>query len=193
MKSRLAVITLLLTIGLSSAAAYADTITLTLNNPTQMTAPIGATLLFNATISAPSTNKANVFLNGDDFTVSSPLTLDDTDFFLNFPALLNPGQSVTDVSQNVMANLGWDEVRLPHPVFEGDTLRATTEVIPGGLAEALAYYANQPTPSLVIVESTEPAPTLLEGLDRLAHISTWNGGLTHNGDTTAAVAVARVN
>jgi hypothetical protein len=87
MKSRLilAVITLLLTIGLSSAAAYADTITLTLNNPTQMTAPIGATLLFNATISAPSTNKANVFLNGDGFTVSSPLTLDDTDIFLNFP------------------------------------------------------------------------------------------------------------
>lgn len=99
MKSRLtlAVITLLLTIGLSSAVAYADTITLTLNNPTQMTAPVGATFLFNATISAPSTNKANVFLNGDDFTVSSPLTLDDTDFFLNFPAFLNPGQSVTDV------------------------------------------------------------------------------------------------
>lgn len=99
MKSRLtlAVITLLLTIGLSAAAAYADTITLTLNNPTQITAPIGATLLFNATIGAPSANKANVFLNGDDFTVSSPLTLHDTDFFLNFPALLNPGQSVTDV------------------------------------------------------------------------------------------------
>jgi hypothetical protein len=99
MKSRLklAVITLLLTIGLSSAAVYADTITLTLNNPTQITAPVGAILLFDATISAPSTNKANVFLNGDDFTVSSPLTLDDTDFFLNFPALLNPGQSVTDV------------------------------------------------------------------------------------------------
>src|SRR5258708_31808017 len=76
-----------LTIGLSSAAAYANTITLTLNNPTQIAAPIGATILFNATISAPTTNKANVFLNGDDFTVSSPLTLDDTDFFLNFPAL----------------------------------------------------------------------------------------------------------
>ena len=31
------------------------------------------------------------------------------------------GQSVTDITQNVMANLGWDEVRLPNPVFEGDT------------------------------------------------------------------------
>jgi itaconyl-CoA hydratase len=39
------------------------------------------------------------------------------------------GQSVTDVSQNVMANLGWDEVRLPHPVFEGDTVYSRSEVL----------------------------------------------------------------
>ena len=39
------------------------------------------------------------------------------------------GQSVTDVSQNVMANLGWDEVRLPNPVFEGDTIYSRSEVL----------------------------------------------------------------
>lgn len=39
------------------------------------------------------------------------------------------GQSVTDVSQRVMANLGWDEVRLPHPVFEGDTVYSESEVL----------------------------------------------------------------
>lgn len=39
------------------------------------------------------------------------------------------GQSVTDVSQNVVANLGWDEVRLPHPVYEGDTIYARSEVL----------------------------------------------------------------
>ncbi len=39
------------------------------------------------------------------------------------------GQSVTDISQNVMANLSWDEVRLPHPVFEGDTLYSQSEVL----------------------------------------------------------------
>ena len=39
------------------------------------------------------------------------------------------GQSVTDVSQNVMANLGWDEVRLPKPVFEGDTIYSRSEVM----------------------------------------------------------------
>jgi len=39
------------------------------------------------------------------------------------------GQSVRDVSQNVMANLGWDEVRLPNPLFEGDTIYSTSEVV----------------------------------------------------------------
>jgi itaconyl-CoA hydratase len=42
---------------------------------------------------------------------------------------LATGQSVADVSQNVMANLGWDEVRLPHPVFEGDTIYSQSEVL----------------------------------------------------------------
>jgi acyl dehydratase len=39
------------------------------------------------------------------------------------------GQSVSDISQNVMANLGWDEVRLPNPLFEGDTVYSTSEVL----------------------------------------------------------------
>jgi itaconyl-CoA hydratase len=42
---------------------------------------------------------------------------------------LATGQSVTDISQNVMANLGWDEVRLPNPVFEGDTIYSRSEVL----------------------------------------------------------------
>lgn len=39
------------------------------------------------------------------------------------------GQSVTDVSENALANLGWDEVRLPSPLFAGDTLYAESEVL----------------------------------------------------------------
>jgi acyl dehydratase len=38
------------------------------------------------------------------------------------------GLSVSDLSQNAV-NLGWDEVRLPRPVFEGDTLYARSEVL----------------------------------------------------------------
>lgn len=39
------------------------------------------------------------------------------------------GQSVTDLTQNVFANLGWDEVRLPRPVFEGDTIYSRSEIL----------------------------------------------------------------
>jgi itaconyl-CoA hydratase len=46
-----------------------------------------------------------------------------------FTLALVTGQSVGDVSQNVFANLGWDEVRLPVPVFEGDTIYSTSEVL----------------------------------------------------------------
>jgi acyl dehydratase len=38
------------------------------------------------------------------------------------------GLSVADVSRYAV-NLGWDEVRMPAPVFEGDTIYAKTEVL----------------------------------------------------------------
>jgi itaconyl-CoA hydratase len=39
------------------------------------------------------------------------------------------GLSVADVSQNAVANLGWDKVKLTAPVFAGDTIYAESEVI----------------------------------------------------------------
>ncbi len=50
--------------------------------------------------------------------VASPLTV----------AIL-VGQSVADVSQRAIANLGWKEIQLTAPVFPGDTLYASSEVI----------------------------------------------------------------
>ena len=85
----------LLTIGLSTAAAYADTITFTLSNPTGYVVVTGGSLTFDATVSAPSGNSAPVFLNGDSFDVTAPVTLDDNDFFNNFPLSLDPGTSFT--------------------------------------------------------------------------------------------------
>lgn len=38
------------------------------------------------------------------------------------------GMGVTDVSENGVA-LGWDEVKLPHPLFAGDTLYAESQVL----------------------------------------------------------------
>jgi len=46
-----------------------------------------------------------------------------------FTLSLVTGQSVTDLTMNAVANLGWDEVKLPHPVFEGDTIYARSEVL----------------------------------------------------------------
>jgi itaconyl-CoA hydratase len=39
------------------------------------------------------------------------------------------GQSVSDVSQKALANLGWKDIKLTAPVFAGDTLYSETEVL----------------------------------------------------------------
>ena len=46
-----------------------------------------------------------------------------------FTLSLVTGLSVADLSARAFANLGWDEVKLPRPVFEGDTLYAQSEVL----------------------------------------------------------------
>ena len=39
------------------------------------------------------------------------------------------GMTVATMSARAIANLGWDEVRLPNPVYVGDTLYAESEVV----------------------------------------------------------------
>ncbi|MCJ8157384.1 MaoC family dehydratase [Sphingomonas sp. LaA6.9] len=50
--------------------------------------------------------------------VVSPLTI-----------ALMTGMSVSDTSGKAIANLGWDEVRMTHPLFVGDTLYSESEVL----------------------------------------------------------------
>lgn len=50
--------------------------------------------------------------------VCSPLTV-----------ALMVGMSVSDVSQKAVANLGWQDIRLTHPLFPGDTLYAESKVV----------------------------------------------------------------
>jgi acyl dehydratase len=45
-----------------------------------------------------------------------------------FTLALVTGLTVNDISRYAV-NLGWDEVRLPAPVFEGDTIYAMTEIL----------------------------------------------------------------
>ena len=77
------------------------------------------------------------YVQGTEFgrvLVNSPYTL----------ALIT-GQSVIDLSLNVFANLGWDEVRLPAPVFEGDTLYSRSKVL------AVRESASRPNVGIVEV------------------------------------------
>lgn len=46
-----------------------------------------------------------------------------------FTIALMVGMSVSDVSYKAIANLGWTDILLPHPLFVGDTLYAESEVI----------------------------------------------------------------
>jgi itaconyl-CoA hydratase len=39
------------------------------------------------------------------------------------------GLTVPDTSENAQANLAWTDIRLPSPVYEGDTLWAETEIL----------------------------------------------------------------
>jgi hypothetical protein len=83
--------------ALSAVPAFADSITLTILNPTQSIFP-GETITFNATITADGGNAMNIFLNSDDVTVKDAdksFTIDDDDFFNNFPAFLTPGETLS--------------------------------------------------------------------------------------------------
>jgi acyl dehydratase len=62
-----------------------------------------------------------------------------------FVLALVTGQSTIDLSMNVFANLGWDEVRLPHPVREGDTIYSRSKVL------SLRESSSRPSVGIVSV------------------------------------------
>ena len=62
-----------------------------------------------------------------------------------FILALVTGQSTMDLSMNVFANLGWDDVRLPAPVFEGDTIYSRSQVL------SLRESSSRPTIGIVTV------------------------------------------
>jgi itaconyl-CoA hydratase len=61
-----------------------------------------------------------------------------------FTLALVLGLAVRDTSENAAANLGWSDIKLPKPVFVGDTLWAESEV--------LAARESKSRPSCGIVE-----------------------------------------
>lgn len=61
---------------------------------------------------------------------------------------LATGQSVYDLTRNAVANLGWDQARLPAPLFEGDTLYSESEVV------AVRPSRSRPEAGIVTVRTT---------------------------------------
>jgi acyl dehydratase len=57
------------------------------------------------------------------------------------------GQSVTDLTQNAFANLGWDDIRLTAPVFAGDTLYSESIVL------SKRESSTRPTAGIVTVRT----------------------------------------
>jgi acyl dehydratase len=64
-----------------------------------------------------------------------------------FTVALVVGMSVSDVSQKAIANLGWKEIKLPAPVFVGDTLYAASTVL------AKRESASRPTAGVVSIKT----------------------------------------
>src|SRR5215467_14953579 len=58
------------------------------------------------------------------------------------------GMSVSDVSQQAVGNLGWNDIRLTAPVFIGDTIYAESEVL------SKRESAKRPTQGVVTVRTT---------------------------------------
>jgi hypothetical protein len=77
---------------IATVPAFADGITLTLLDPLQTIAP-GQTVTFSATVTVTAGNSKNIFLNGDSSDITdkgSVYSLNDSDFFANFPLDLTP-------------------------------------------------------------------------------------------------------
>jgi len=69
--------------------------------------------------------------------VCSPLTV-----------ALMVGMSVSDVSQKAIANLGWTDIKLTHPLFAGDTLTCESAVLEKRESK------SRPTAGLVTVKTS---------------------------------------
>jgi hypothetical protein len=87
---------------LAGAAAKADPLTITLDAPYQS----GGVSVFGFNATVTNTSADTVYLNGDNFSVDSPLTVDDSPYLSNYPLTLGAGASASGLLFNVDVPIG---------------------------------------------------------------------------------------
>ena len=94
-----------------------------------------------------------------------------------FTLALVTGLSVSDVSQRAIANLGWTDIKLPAPVFVGDTVYAESEVLAKresasrphqGIVTVRTSGKNQEGTVVIVFERTILVPKRGHGVDDAA-------------------------
>ena len=85
------------------------------------------------------------------------------------------GMSVSDVSQKAIANLGWTDIKLPAPVFIGDTIYAETEVLEKRVSK------SRPTQGIVSVRTkgTKSDGTVFMTFDRTILVAKHRHGIAN--------------
>jgi len=85
------------------------------------------------------------------------------------------GMSVSDVSQKAIANLGWTDIKLPAPVFIGDTIYAETEVLEKRVSK------SRPTQGIVSVRTkgTKSDGTVFMTFDRTILVAKQGHGIAN--------------
>lgn len=121
-----------------------------------------------------------------DFAESNPITGGRVIVNSGLTVALVLGLSVIDMSQNAVANLGWTDIKLTHPVFVGDTLYAESIVLDKrssktrptmGVITMKTRALNQDGDEVVSYERSVMVPKLESGIGQNYFPEAKNGPL----------------
>jgi itaconyl-CoA hydratase len=102
-----------------------------------------------------------------------------------FTLSLVAGLSVSDLSQKAIANLGWTDIKMPAPVFVGDTLYAESEVL------AKRESSSRPTQGIVTARTVglKADGTVVMSYERTMLVPKRGFGVEDEGPVTPALSV----